>query len=89
VDRHRGFTAVVVHLRMGPSPAPDGPRYNFLAQDFERFLKAQRESLEALEKLGESGLRAPVRRNPRTRARPMSPPNAVPPPPGGTATKSR
>ncbi len=27
VDRHRGFTAVVVHLRSGPPPAPDGPIY--------------------------------------------------------------
>jgi hypothetical protein len=31
VDRHRGFTAVVVHLRSGASPAPDGPTYNSLA----------------------------------------------------------
>jgi len=28
VDRHRGFTAVVVHLRNGPPPAPDGPVYD-------------------------------------------------------------
>jgi hypothetical protein len=28
VDRHRGFTAVVVHLRSGPPPSPDGPVYN-------------------------------------------------------------
>jgi hypothetical protein len=27
VDRHRGFTAVVVHLRSGLPPAPDGPIY--------------------------------------------------------------
>ena len=32
VDRHRGFTAVVVHLRIGPPPAPDGPTYNSLAK---------------------------------------------------------
>ena len=25
VDRHRGFTAVVVHLKLGPPPSPDGP----------------------------------------------------------------
>jgi hypothetical protein len=31
VDRHRGFTAVIVHLRCGPPPSPDGPRYNLLA----------------------------------------------------------
>lgn len=28
VDRHRGFTAFVIHLRNGPPPAPDGPTYN-------------------------------------------------------------
>ena len=31
VDRHRGFTAVIVHLRCGPPPNPDSPRYNLLA----------------------------------------------------------
>ncbi|WP_254053416.1 hypothetical protein [Singulisphaera sp. GP187] len=32
VDRHRGFTAVVVHLENGPPPAPAGPRFNYLAR---------------------------------------------------------
>jgi hypothetical protein len=32
VDRRRGFTAVVVHLRSGPPPNPDSPRYNILAK---------------------------------------------------------
>jgi hypothetical protein len=36
VDRHRGFTAVVVHLRNGPPPAPDGPTYNSFAQGSEK-----------------------------------------------------
>jgi hypothetical protein len=36
VDRHRGFTAVVVHLRHGPPPAPDGPTYDALAQEPEK-----------------------------------------------------
>jgi hypothetical protein len=27
VDRHRGFSVVVVHLRNGPPPAPEGPSY--------------------------------------------------------------
>jgi hypothetical protein len=27
VDRHRGYTVVVVHLSFGPPPAPDGPTY--------------------------------------------------------------
>ena len=30
VDRKRGFTAVLVHLRSGPPPSPDGKRYNLL-----------------------------------------------------------
>ena len=30
VDRHRGFTAVLVHLRAGSPPSPDGRRYNRL-----------------------------------------------------------
>lgn len=28
VDRHRGYTAVVVHLKCGPAPSPDGPIYD-------------------------------------------------------------
>jgi hypothetical protein len=28
VDRHRGFGVVVVHLKTGPPPAPDGPSFN-------------------------------------------------------------
>lgn len=35
-DRHRGWTAIVVHLRHRPPPAPDGPRYNILALGPER-----------------------------------------------------
>jgi hypothetical protein len=35
-DRHRGCTAIVVHLRQGPPPAPDGPLYNLLAYGPER-----------------------------------------------------
>jgi hypothetical protein len=31
LDRHRGITAVLVHLRYGSPPAPGGPRYNLLA----------------------------------------------------------
>ncbi len=31
VDRQRGFTAVIVHLRSGPPPNPGGPHYNILA----------------------------------------------------------
>jgi hypothetical protein len=42
VDRHRGFTAVVVHLRQGPPPSPDGARYNGLALASERNPVVQR-----------------------------------------------
>jgi hypothetical protein len=35
VDRRRGFTAVVVHLRSGNSPSPESIRYNLLAQGSE------------------------------------------------------
>ena len=31
LDRHRGMTAVLVHLRYGNPPAPDTPRFNLLA----------------------------------------------------------
>jgi hypothetical protein len=31
LDRHRGMTAVLVHLRYGNPPAPDAPRFNLLA----------------------------------------------------------
>ena len=31
VDRQRGYTAIVVHLKAGPPPSPDGTRYNRLA----------------------------------------------------------
>jgi hypothetical protein len=34
VDRHRGFSVVVVHLRNGPPPAPDGPSYHSLEVGF-------------------------------------------------------
>ncbi len=30
-DRRRGYTAVLVHLRSGPPPSPDGQHYNILA----------------------------------------------------------
>jgi hypothetical protein len=32
VDRHRGFGVVVVHLKTGPPPAPDGPSFNSEAE---------------------------------------------------------
>ncbi len=31
IDRRRGFTAILVHVRSGSPPSPDGRRYNLLA----------------------------------------------------------
>jgi hypothetical protein len=36
LDRHRGMTAVLVHLRYGNPPSPEGPRFNLLAPGAER-----------------------------------------------------
>jgi hypothetical protein len=38
-DRQRGFTAVLVHLRSGPPPSPDGQHYNILALGPEKLLE--------------------------------------------------
>ena len=38
LDRHRGLTAVVVHLRYGNPPSPEGPRFNLLASGAEQSL---------------------------------------------------
>jgi hypothetical protein len=38
VDRRRGFTAVVVHLRCGSPPSPESLRYNLLARESEEEL---------------------------------------------------
>jgi hypothetical protein len=38
-DRQRGFTAVLVHLRNGPPPSPDGEQYNRLALGPEKPLE--------------------------------------------------
>ena len=35
IDRKRGFTAVLIHLRSGPPPSPDGKTYNMLAASGE------------------------------------------------------
>jgi hypothetical protein len=41
LDRHRGMTAVLVHLRYGNPPSPEGPRYNLLAGLRERSERAR------------------------------------------------
>ncbi|MDR3633841.1 MAG: hypothetical protein P4L84_08390 [Isosphaeraceae bacterium] len=57
VDRHRGFTAVVVHLRNGPPPSPDGAAYNSLAGG---------DTVETIERrIGQEIIRQPLRRRPR------------------------
>jgi hypothetical protein len=39
-DRKRGYTAVLVHLRSGPPPSPDGQHYNILALGPEKPVEA-------------------------------------------------
>ena len=46
VDRQRGFTAVLVHLRCGPPPNPDGKNYNILALGPEKGAADQRPECE-------------------------------------------
>jgi hypothetical protein len=36
VDRQRGFTAVIVHLRSGPPPNPGGPHFDILSMGPEK-----------------------------------------------------
>jgi hypothetical protein len=43
LDRHRGMTAVLVHLRYGNPPSPEGPRYNLLAGLKERTSASDKE----------------------------------------------
>lgn len=78
VDRHRGFTAVVVHLRSGPPPSPDGIVYNALAAP---------NNAETIERRpgGDVPLGPNSRRRPRVRTVPGSdlpPSNFSPTPPG-------
>ena len=53
VDRRRGFTAVMVHLRSGSPPSPDGLVYNRLAGGepaVEARYPTRRKILEALDR---------------------------------------
>jgi hypothetical protein len=47
LDRHRGMTAVLVHLLYGNPPSPEGPRYNFRAAS-----EAKAVTSEALSRTG-------------------------------------
>ncbi|WP_165226780.1 hypothetical protein [Aquisphaera insulae] len=55
LDRHRGVTLVLVHLRQGDAPAPDGLRYNLLADE------SLRKALDAPARTPESPPRRPRR----------------------------
>jgi hypothetical protein len=76
VDRHRGFTAVLVHLRSGTAPSPDGPRYNLLVSDTERrnieTMRQQAESAAAVQGM------FPRSRATRTQPRKAAPRAVVP-----------
>ena len=73
VDRHRGFTAVVVHLRCGNPPSPDSVRYNLMAQGSEdEILESMNRDMAARMAAEAAALRSPRRR-----------------PPGGPARNSR
>lgn len=65
VDRHRGFTAVIVHLRSGNTPSPEGRRYNRLAAgdpaDEARYLEQMQ-----LPRPATTRSRAPARNSRRT-----------------------
>lgn len=75
-DRHRGFAAVVVHLRYGPPPSPDGPAYNALALGIDR--------PPVLEQKNDFSTAAPAVRRARMRRtdglKQMGPPPTIPTP---------
>jgi hypothetical protein len=54
VDRQRGFTAVIVHLRSGQAPHPGGQRYNLLARGPESMPTA--EQLRQLEQQNQAAM---------------------------------
>jgi hypothetical protein len=70
VDRHRGFTAVVVHLRSGPPPSPDGAAY---------YAHAGTERVETIEnRMGQEPAAQIPRRRGRVRTSPALPPPGSP-----------
>ncbi|WP_406700673.1 hypothetical protein V5E97_17920 [Singulisphaera sp. Ch08] len=56
VDRHRGFTAVVVHLQNGPPPAPSGPRFDYLARRVDKVTVAPEAAQQSTMPLNGSAL---------------------------------
>jgi len=74
IDRRRGFTAVLVHVRSGSPPSPDGRRYNLMAPgsaaiDFRLDLE-----IEAARAVSEvpAGQRVPRPRRARQPGRPLA-----------------
>jgi len=57
IDRKRGFTAVLVHLRSGAPPSPDGKRYNLLAEGSPASGQAESKSKPAAGRSGNAGRR--------------------------------
>ncbi len=86
VDRHRGLTLVVAHLRQGAPPSPDGPQYNLLAMGPERAPAAAEAGEEEMVRRPDGGRTrngtarrfAPMLESkPPTRARSSPPPGPV------------
>jgi len=84
VDRHRGLTLVVAHLRQGAPPSPDGPYYNLLARGPERAPTDAEAREEEMRRLpvnagGEAGSRISRQRGQMNE--PIRPPRVKSPPP--------
>jgi hypothetical protein len=62
VDRRRGFTAVLVHLRSGSPPSPDGRRYNLMADDNGGLDARMTEEMRTMIRSGPPISRRPMRR---------------------------
>jgi hypothetical protein len=64
MDRRRGYTAVLVHLRSGTTPSPDGRRYNRLAAGEPTIDPRYLEQIKALNSSGVRRQSVPNRRRP-------------------------
>lgn len=80
-DRHRGFTALVVHLRYGPPPSPDGAVYNALALAIERPPALEQRADSPLSSQGIRRGRGMRRTDGSGIGGPMNPPTITPPKP--------
>ena len=66
-DRLRGYTAVLVHLRSGPPPSPDGPRYNMVRSPENLSVTNPARSMQAPPR-GRTTTRGVTRGAPRTKS---------------------